>query len=153
MAYAKETTVPVEKSRIEIEKLLDKFGCDQIGMFRKEGRAVVMFRAEDRTVRFVLPLPSIDDYKHTETGRSRSAGSQQAAFEQGSRSAWRALLLCIKAKLESIESGIETFEEAFLAHVLLPGQGNTTVGEWLTPQLEEATRLGSAPEMLAIGPG
>jgi hypothetical protein len=36
------------------------------------------------------------------------------------REAWRALLLCIKAKLVSVESKIETFEEAFLAHVVMP---------------------------------
>ncbi len=31
----------------------------------------------------------------------------------------RALLLVIKAKLESVESGIETLEQAFLAHVVM----------------------------------
>jgi hypothetical protein len=33
---------------------------------------------------------------------------------------WRALVLAIKAKLESVQSKIETFEQAFYAHVVLP---------------------------------
>ena len=35
------------------------------------------------------------------------------------RRRWRALLLVIKAKLESVESGIETFEEAFASQIVL----------------------------------
>ena len=31
----------------------------------------------------------------------------------------RALLLVIKAKLESIDSGVETFEQAFLANIVM----------------------------------
>ena len=47
--------------------------------------------------------------------------------EQIHRQRWRALLLCIKAKLEGVESKIESFEEAFLAHVVLPD--GSTVGQ------------------------
>jgi hypothetical protein len=72
-------------------------------------------------------------------------------LEQEERQKYRALLLVIKAKLESVESEIETFEQAFLAHLALPGSSTQTVGEWLTPQIEKAYREGSMP-MLLSGP-
>jgi hypothetical protein len=49
--------------------------------------------------------------------------SQQGAYkewERACRQRWRALGLVIKAKLESVESGIETFEKAFMPYLLLP---------------------------------
>jgi hypothetical protein len=55
------------------------------------------------------------------------------AWEQACRSRWRALFLCIKAKLESIESGIETFEDAFLAHIQMPD--GKTVAEHVKPNI------------------
>jgi predicted secreted protein len=50
--------------------------------------------------------------------RARSSAQTLQAWEQSTRSKWRALLACIKAKLISAESGIETLEEAFLANVV-----------------------------------
>lgn len=49
---------------------------------------------------------------------------------------WRTLLLCLKAKLESVESGIETFEDAFLAQIVMPDGG--TVAEHVRPRIAEA---------------
>lgn len=53
--------------------------------------------------------------------------------DQARRQRGRALLLVIKAKLESIETGIETTEQAFLANVVLPG--NATVHERIAPAI------------------
>jgi hypothetical protein len=52
----------------------------------------------------------------------------------------------IKAKLEAVQAGIVTFEEEFLAHILLPS--GETVGEWATPQLEDIYEAGGMPEVL-----
>ncbi len=40
--------------------------------------------------------------------------------KKAARQKWRALLLVIKAKLESVESEIETLEQAFYANIVLP---------------------------------
>jgi hypothetical protein len=42
----------------------------------------------------------------------------------------------VKAKLEAVESGITSFEDEFLAHVMLPNGG--TVSDLLRPQLAAA---------------
>jgi hypothetical protein len=55
------------------------------------------------------------------------------AWEQACRSRWRALLLCIKAKLEACAVGITTFDSEFLAHIVT-GDGRT-VAERIVPQL------------------
>lgn len=104
MAYAARTEVSVDKSRTEIERTLKRYGADRFAYFTEADRAIVVFEAKQRRIRFDLPVPKANDRKGEQLQRSR----------------WRALLLCIKAKLEAVESKIETFEEAFLAHVVLP---------------------------------
>jgi hypothetical protein len=120
MAYAEQTKVPVEQTKTEIERTLVRYGADRFAHFTEAGKAVIVFEAKDRRLRFDLPLPSGEDDKAQKSRRQK----------------WRALLLCIKAKLESVSSGIESFEEAFLAHVVLPdGQ---TVGGYVAPRIAEA---------------
>lgn len=86
----------------------------------------------------------------TETMVPRSRDAASEAWVQACRERWRQLHLCIKAKLESIAGDIETFDEAFLAHVVMPdGQ---TVGEAVIPEV--ANRLaGGAPRPLLPPPG
>jgi hypothetical protein len=115
--YAQHTRVPVRQTKGDIEAVLGKYGADKFGITVEPGRAVVLFQAHSRTVRFVLPLPE----------------GQGDKIEQEARRRWRALLLCIKAKLESVASKIETFDEAFLAHVVM-ADGETAY-EKMKPQL------------------
>jgi hypothetical protein len=117
MTYAKTTSVPVKQSKGDIEAVLGRYGAEKYGMTIEPGRAIVMFQFKSRTVRFVLPLP-------VGTGTK---------IEQEERSRWRALLLVIKAKLESVESKIESFDEAFLSHIVM--QGGETVYEKIKGEL------------------
>ncbi len=73
------------------------------------------------------------------------------AWEQACRSRWRALFLCIKAKLESIESGIETFEDAFLAHIQMPD--GHTVAEHVRPRIAAAYETGTMQPLLPAPKG
>jgi hypothetical protein len=114
------------------------------------GRAVVAFRMQGKMLRFVIPLPDQDaeNFYRTPTGKRRTPNAAREAYEQAVRQRWRALALVIKAKLEAVESGIETFEQAFLANILLPdGQ---TVGQWLVPQVEQAYLTGEMPALLPM---
>ena len=54
--------------------------------------------------------------------------------------------MIIKAKFEAIESGITTFEEEFLAKLMIPG--GRTLGEAIIPQMDEVCRLGKLPPLL-----
>lgn len=137
MKYAAKTSVPVERSKQEIERTLKRYGADQFASGWRQGAAVITFRLKNRYVRVGLPLPD------------RKAFSSQARFEQAERQRYRALALSIKAKLESVEAGIETFDSAFMSHIILPD--GRTVGETLRPQIEEAYKSGKMPPLLEYG--
>jgi hypothetical protein len=138
--------VSPEKSRGEIERILVRYGADQFVYAYDQERAVIAFRANGRQVRFNLSIPKIDDFAEGPGWRSRTELQQKNAWEQVKRQRWRALALTIKAKLEAVEVGITTFEEEFLAHIMLPG--GVTVGAWLGPQIERAYTDGEMPSLL-----
>ena len=153
--YAENTSVPSERSKSEIERTLARYGASAFGYAIDSQRAVVQFQAHERFVRFVLPMPDPDDpeFLLTPTGRrTRSAAQALAAYEQATRQRWRALALAIKAKLEAVETGITTFENEFLAHILLPD--GSTFGEWAAPEIERAYESGEMPGgLLALPAG
>ena len=140
--YAARTSVSVEKSRAEIEATLVRYGASSF-MYGWDFRgAMIAFvidvgAEQKRQVRFHLPLPSRDERRFTQHSRGRrTPDAAEALWEQACRQRWRALALVVKAKLEAVETGIATFEDEFLAYIMLPeGQ---TVGEWIGPQLVAA---------------
>lgn len=132
--YASQTTVSPERSRAEIERILKRYGATGFAYAWEEDRAMVAFKANERQVRFMLPIPPPEDYRRTPATRQwRSNEQMHKAHDQGVKQRWRALALSIKAKLEAVEAGIVTFEEEFLAHFVLPT--GETVAERLGPQL------------------
>jgi len=122
MPYAARTDVPIARTSLEISSLLDKHKASSVATFRSAAGASIVFEMNDRRIRFDLPLEISSDKRADQINRSR----------------WRALLLCIKAKLESVESGIETFEESFLAHVVMPD--GKSVHEHVGPGIASAYR-------------
>jgi hypothetical protein len=130
MVYAAYTRVSVEQTRNEIERTLVKHGAERFAYSTEIGRAVIIFEAHRRRIRFDLPLPTGDSERDRRHARER----------------WRALLLCIKAKLEAVLSNIETFEEAFLSHVVMPD--GATVGQHTRPAIETAYKSGRVPPLL-----
>jgi hypothetical protein len=151
MTYAENTTVTSEKSRMEIERILTRYGADEFAYATRREVAVIQFTAEGRTVRFTVPLPDRADhaFTRTPTGKTRSAPQQQAAYEQAVRQRWRALALVVKAKLEAVASGIVTFEQEFLPHILMPTGG--TVYEQIAPSIATAYETGQPTALLQIG--
>lgn len=148
--YAEKTSVSVAKSKTDIEKTINRYGADSYAYGCEGPRATVGFRLEGKYVRFNMTLPDRGAFTKTPTGKARSAAGADKEWEQACRSRWRALNLVIKAMLEAVETGIVTFEEAFLAHIMLPDGG--TVGDTLLPQLEASYRDGKTmPSLLPYG--
>jgi len=150
MKYAENTSVPVEKSKVEIERILKKYGASCFASGWDETRAMIQFEAHKKRIKFVLPLPPRDEYTKTPEGRTRHRPELvEQAWEQGCRSRWRALALIIKAKLEAVQSGVSLFEQEFAVHTVMPG--GKTVGDMIIPAIEEAYRTGKMPPMLGMG--
>lgn len=146
--YASGTSVSSELSRLEIEKILIKYGAENFAYATGAGKALIGFTMFGRQIKFILPLPVMDDYCKTPTGRDRTENSQYEAWEQACRQRWRALKLVIQAKLEAVECGISIFEDEFMANIVLPG--GETVGEFMRPQISQAYTIGRPPEMLPM---
>lgn len=144
--YAANTEVPIDRTRLEIEKELRRYGASRFttGWGRREDGTEVQaleFAAHGRLIRFLLPLPSQSDpeFVSTPKGQKRTSDAARREWERTCRSRWRALLLAIKAKLEAVEVGISEFESEFLAFVVDPRSGKT-VGEELRPIIDERYR-------------
>lgn len=108
--FASTTKVSTDQSRTEIERTLSRYGGTSFAYMTTAGKAIIAFEASKRHIKISMPLPKGDSDKERQEARQR----------------WRALLLVIKAKLESVESvesvesGIETLEEAFYANIVMP---------------------------------
>jgi len=146
--FASETQVSPEKSRAEIEKILQRYGADHYGHMLGPDKAVIAFEANGRRLRFVMPLPSIVECSVDARGYSRTAGKAKAAMDRATRQRWRALCLVIKAKLESVESGVATFEEEFMANIVMPS--GQTMAELALPQITQAYATGKMPPLLGF---
>ena len=147
--YAQDTSVPVEKSRAEIERLLMQHGADKFMVGSDSAKAMLAFQIRGKMIQFTLPLPDKSDkrFRTTPTGRiKRNENAAYEGWEQACRSRWRALFLCIKAKIEAVECGITSFESEFLAHFVMPD--GKTIGERLLPKLEDATSKGIMPRLM-----
>lgn len=128
--YAARTDTSVEKTKADIERLLMRHNAAGIlnAWSKEHGKATIQFKKDDRVVRFVLPLPAPNETQFFIVPRGRGRRSPKAAEEkwaQACRERWRALFLVIKGKLEAAATGIETFEESFLSHIVMPDTGRT----------------------------
>lgn len=126
MTYASGTKVPVDRSKVDIERLVKKNGADQFASAEDGARVMIAFRIEGRLVRFVIDMADLTD--------------------QQTRARWRGLLLVIKAKFESLETEIECVEEAFMAQVVMPD--GRTIAEHTLPAIASAYETGETPKLL-----
>lgn len=159
MTYAKDTSVSVEKTRSELDRLLAARGATQraFGTDDVAGVAYAGFTMGGRQVRIRVPIESLEAIERRSAKPSgfwrRTEQSRldwvRKEFNQRQRSRWRALLLLVKAKLEAIELGISTVEREFLADISLPD--GRSVHQALAEDLERSYLTGSMPPLLGSG--
>lgn len=151
MAFAENTTVPVERSQAEIRKILVQYKAGGFVFGEGNNMAMIQFEMNGRRIKFTMPLPILHKTK-CRTGRY--AGSTvvmgQKQVDQETRRLWRCLVMSVKSKLESVASGITTFEQEFMAHIVMPN--GQTVGDIAIPQIEETYRTGQMPPLLGMRP-
>lgn len=151
--YAEGTSVSAERSKVEIERTLMRYGADDFvtGTSRAMRQAFVAFSYKALPVRMVLPLPDPEAAVFTMSPsgkRERTPEQARAAWEKACRQQWRVLLLLIKANLEAIENGVVSAEAAFLPWLLLAG--GRTVYEEMKPGIQKAVE-GKTPLALPWG--
>ena len=130
----------------DIRKLLTRFGCSRFGTMTdaEKGELIVQFtyRGRDVTARasyrgYASAWLKEHPYNPSRT-RSTRAQHEQKALQQAEISVCSILRDWIKGQVMAIETGILTFEGAFLGQILLPN-GRTVLdqaAESLLPALE-----------------
>jgi hypothetical protein len=113
--YGAGTRVEVHRSRYELERILNKHGADEVLFVEADLSASIQFAMRGRYVQLALPLPDPGHtrFTHTPSGRPRAVAAQERAYEQAMREHWRSLVVAVRGKLQSVESGISTFEHEF----------------------------------------
>lgn len=151
MAYAENTTVPVERSIGEIIALIKKAGAVKIQQSEDIDAAQIAFWLHDRLMRFTVKMPTLEQMPKV-NGRHQSLTAKQRNDMAAARCRQkaRALLLVIKAKLESVESGVETIEQAFLANVVMAD--GLTVYERIAAPLTAEYESGVVAPLMLGGP-
>lgn len=148
--YAEGTMVAADRTRVELEKTLRRFGADQFvsGWDAQTGQQGIAFRMANRQIRLDLPMPDPDDpeFRMTPTGRIRATSAAREAYEREVNRRWRSLLLVVKAKLTAVSDGISTLEREFLADMVT--EDGRTVEQIIRPHLMSG---GSLAELEAVG--
>lgn len=150
--YAQTTSVPVERTKAEIDRLLGKHGAEKRSIGTDGETAIVHFMLGRSRVRLRIPLPQRNDRKFVFLDPSnrysyeRGKSAADKMWQQATRARWRGVLLLLKAKLEAIEIGLSTPEREFLADIFLPD--GRTVHEALVEPLEQMYLSGETPMLL-----
>ena len=145
MSYASQTSVSTERSKGELERLLSKAGATSFMSGFDGTTAMLGFKMHDRFYSIRFQLPAQSEYATTPGGRrQRSAVDMLKHHEQGCRSRWRAIVLIVKAKLEAVEIGVVTIEEAFASDFVL--SSGDTLGQAFLRKVE----AGEIPKALPL---
>lgn len=130
----------------EIRKVLTKFGCARFGTMTdtEAGELIVQFsfRGRDVTARASYrgyAAAYLKEHPFTHRTRGSKTDHERKALKQAEISVCSVLRDWIKGQVVAIETGVLTFEGAFLGQILLPS-GRTvleTAEEQLLPMLDK----------------
>lgn len=131
--FAERTSVPIGKSKSDIEDLLRRRGAAQTAT------------ASDSESEMLMLAFTLDGRQF----RIRASTKGKGSPEQRERQAWRALLLLLKGKLEMVAMGMSSLEAEFLANIVLPN--GQTVGDDVLPKIAKCYESGKMPNLLPMG--
>lgn len=137
--YAKSTKVSIQRTILEIQKTLMRFGADTFAFIEQRDCTVIGFRCHNRNVRINVNYPAEPE-----------GSSLKIKWKQGKRQKFRALLLVIKAKLVAVEEGVASFETEFLPYLVT--SNGATIAEKIIPELDDFSSSGDM-RLLTDGPG
>ena len=117
MSIPYSTSTAGDRALMELQRALGKFGCQSFGsgVDAERGVTTVWFRWRDRDVRLEA---SWKGYAQA-LRRDRPRYAEKDAIEQARISVCSVLRDWTKAQITAIESGVMSFESAFMPHMLL----------------------------------
>ncbi len=152
MSAYSSTSVSVASSQDSIRTLLRRFDADGFS-FREQAanvdgadtRVVAMeFTHNGHFIRMLVALKPPDENEiAAKTRRARTKTYEvirDEGYAQEERRIWRVLFHGLKARLVAVEEKVETFEQAFLAHLVDPAT-NRTLYETMRPAIDAGAFL------------
>jgi hypothetical protein len=130
----KNTAIPPERTKAEIEKLLRVHGITDTQWTSYQGETTLRFvwhltvKGVEKEVLFQFKPPTIEVKKNI---YSRTDQRSIRAITQLQAASYRLLFWYLKNKLDAVKYGLESMEKEFLSHavVSLPNGQQTTVGD------------------------
>jgi hypothetical protein len=126
----------------DIRKTVQAFGCSKFAPMEDfdEGSITIQFQYRGRMVQLTASAKGyaaayLKWKPYTDRMRKTKNEYEQAALEQGQIAVWSILRDWIKGQLMAIETGILSFDAAFLGQILLPS------GKTVHEQIEEKNML------------
>lgn len=149
--YAEGTSVPVERTKAEMDRLLRQRQATRMAFAEEIGRAVILFEMEGRRIRFSMPMPDRNEERFLVDGRGKKVPDARAydRWERECRALWRGLFMAMKSRFVNVDNGIESFEMAFLPHTVMPD--GKTVAEHVLPAVASAYKHGKMMPLLSSG--
>jgi hypothetical protein len=138
MKAYENTNTSVTKSQEDIRWILSKYGAGGVQFSENWEEKFVMVRfyykiaERGYTILFKVPIPQVAH--RSPKGRIRTQNQIETLQKQFERGIWRAIFWAIKSRMEAVEFGIESFQEAFLSHFEVPGT-DKQIGDILIPRL------------------
>jgi len=118
----------------DIQKVLTSFGCQGFGHYVdcEKGEVLVQFRHRGREVSVKASYKGyatawLKHNPYTTRMRCNRVEHERKALKQAEISVWSILRDWIKGQVTAIETGILSFEGAFLGQILLPSTGKTVL--------------------------
>lgn len=116
------------KPREQIIKVLQQFGCESVGFMDKfeEKTVVLAFEYRGRNVQMAASAKGwatlfLKQNPWSNRRRDTRQAYERAALEQGMRAVNSILRDWVKGQIVAIETGILSFEEVFMPHILTKG--------------------------------
>lgn len=133
MTLPYENATSGERALGEIQKLLRGFGCNKFGSMidDAEGTVLVQFEFKGRQCSVKASIKGyasawLKEHPFTNRTRGSSAQHQRKAMDIASVAVYSILRDWIKGQITAIETGILSFEGAFLGQIML-GNGKTVL--------------------------
>lgn len=111
----------------EIRKIIQAFGCSKFAPMEdfEAGKVIIQFEYRGRMVQVEASAKGyaaawLRQNPHTNRMRISKIDHERRALEKGQIAVWSILRDWIKGQLTAIETGILSFEAAFLGQILLP---------------------------------
>ena len=130
MSYANKTSVPVERSMIQVRQILQKHKVQAVAIAETDEGAATKFVFEGKPYQFVIKYPMIsqESVMFTPSGKQRTGAQKLAEIESEKRRLWRCMVLYIKAAIEAHVNGLVDLKRSMIGHMLLPS-GKTFYNE------------------------